>query len=218
MRDNIRKLQAGGVAGCVRIADQCHIITERNGAPNGGVDAILRLTAADNQMRNIPLFQDGLKLGLMERIAASLFHQNVARLQGKLLADFPSGYASFQLVTRTAVMLHHDDRDSGLPRLLLQAAQPYDDLIKGMVDSGLPFWRTHPGHDVVLNIYDEQSCFHLSASGGWLGFAMHSTNKNPRQSEGLNKSKAFGLTLSLQERFHDGAGLGEIHLAGIALL
>ncbi len=81
-------------------------------------------------------------------------------------------------------MLNHDDRNSGLPRLLLQAAQPHDDLIEGPVDSGLPFGRAHPGHDVVLNIYDKQSCFHQSASGDWLAFAMHSTKKSPRQSEG----------------------------------
>src|SRR5690606_40290189 len=63
MRNDIRELQAGGVAGRVRIPDQRDVVTERNGAPDGGVDAILRLAAADDEMRDIPLFQNGLKIG-----------------------------------------------------------------------------------------------------------------------------------------------------------
>ncbi len=90
MRNDIRKLQAGGVAGRVRIPDQRDVVTERNGAPDGGVDTILRLAAADDEMRDIPLFQNGLKVRLVERIATPLFNENVAQFQGKLLADFPS--------------------------------------------------------------------------------------------------------------------------------
>ncbi len=98
MRNDIRKLQAGGVAGRVRIPDQRDVVTERNGAPDGGVDAILRLAAADDEMRDIPLVQNGLQVRFVERIAAPLFNENVARFQGKLLADLPSRRAFFQLV------------------------------------------------------------------------------------------------------------------------
>ncbi len=62
-------------------------------------------------------------------------------------------------------MLHHDDRNSSLMRFLPQIAQSDDNLIKGTVDNGLPFQSARPGHDVVLNVYNKQSCFHQFTPG-----------------------------------------------------